>query len=353
MKALIVFCACVAVIAIAGVWLLAWDAPGYRRANPETIDAYVAGETRPLSAHVQGYVVKLPVDDNQFVRAGDLIAEIDPGTYRAESMQSEARTPQAQANLDAIIERRHQLELQISSAEAALAARRAGLVQTVPEARRQRFLAGTAAGSQRLVDSAVASERVNLAQINGAEAALEAQRRQVDVLAAQERQARAQLDASKADAALAKITLDWTKIRAPADGVLGPRRVRVGSLLDTGSEVVAETPLDTVWVKANYTERQITHLKVGQPARIRIDAFPGAVLDGHVAGISPATGAQFSQVVPDNTTGNYTKVVQRVPVKIAIDWNNSPLLGQVRPGMSVKVLVTTDGGSVRTPRPMR
>jgi membrane fusion protein (multidrug efflux system) len=353
MKALIIFCACVAVIAIAGVWLLAWDAPGYRRANPETVDAYVAGDTRPLSAHVQGYVVQLPVDDNQFVHAGDLIAEIDPGTYQAEASQSAARTPAAQFNLEAIIERRHQLELQISSAEAALAARRAGLVQTVPDARRQRFLAPTAVGSQRLVDSAVAAERVNLAQINGAEAALEAQRRQVGVLAAQEQQARAQVAASKANEALSNITVGWTKIRAPADGVLGPRQVRVGSLLNTGSEVVTETPLDTVWVEANYTERQITDIEVGQPARMRVDAFPGAVLDGHVAGISPATGAQFSQVIPDNTTGNYTKVVQRVPVKIAIDWNGSPLLGQVRPGMSVKVLVTTDGGSVRNPRPMR
>ena len=353
MKALILFCACVAVVAIAGIWLLAWDAPGYRRANPETIDAYVAGDTRPLSAHVQGYVAKLPVDDNQFVRAGDLIAEIDPGTYQAQASQAAAQTPAAQFNLDATIERRHQLEHRISSAEAMLAAQRAGLVQTIPDARRQRFLAPTAVGSQRSVDSAVAAERVNLAQVNGAEAMLEVQRRQLDVLAAQERQARAQIASSKANEALARITLGWTKIVAPADGVLGPRRVRVGALLDTGSEVVAETPLDTVWVKANYTERQITNIKVGQPARMRVDSFPGTMLDGHVAGISPATGAQFSQVVPDNTTGNYTKVVQRVPVKIAIDWNGSPLLGQVRPGMSVKVLVTTDGGPVRNPRPMR
>lgn len=353
MKGLIAFCVCVAVIAVAGIWLLSWDAPGYRRVNPETIDAYVAGDTRPLSAHVQGYVFNLPIDDNQFVHAGDLIAEIDPGTYQADANQAAARTPAAQSNLDAIIARRHQLELQISSAEATLAARRAGLVQTLPDERRQRFLAPTAVGSQRLVDSAVAAARVNLAQVNGAEAALEAQRRQLDVLTAQEQQARAQIAVSKANEALSKITLAWTKMRAPVDGVLGPRRVRVGALLNTGSEVVTETPLDTVWIQANYTERQITHLDVGQPARMRIDAFPGAVLDGHVAGISPATGAQFSQVIPDNSTGNYTKVVQRVPVKIAIDWNGSPLLGQVRPGMSVKVIVTTDGGPVRDPRRMR
>ena len=353
MKALIIFLACVAAVAVAGIWLLSWDSPGYRRANPETVDAYVAGDTRPLSARVQGYVKRLPINDNQFVHAGDLIVEIDPGTYQAQADQTQAQEPAAQANLDAIIERRHELELEVANAAATLDAERAGLVQTIPDARRQRVLAPTAVGSQRQVDAAVAAERVNVAQIEGAQAALEAQRRQLDVLAAQEKQARAELGARAADAALAKITLGWTKITAPLDGVLGPRRVRVGSLLDTGSVVVVETPLDTVWVKANLTERQITNVEVGQPARLRVDAFPGVVLDGHVAGISPATGAQFSQVIPDNTTGNYTKVVQRVPVKIAIDWNGSALLGQIRPGMSVDAIITTDGGAVRNPRRIR
>ncbi len=353
MRAVVIFLACVAVVVVLGIWLLSWDSPGYRRANPETDDAYAAGDTRPLGAHVQGYVSRLPINDNQFVRAGDLIAEIDPGTYQAQSEQAQAQDPAQQANLDAIIQRRHELELEVAQATSMLDAERAGLVQTVPNARRQRALAPTAVGSQSQVDSAVAAERVNVAQIEGAQASLEAQRRQVDVLAAQERQAQAELDASRAQAALAKINLGWTRITAPVDGVLGPRQVRVGSLLDTGAVVVVETPLDTVWVKANFTERQITDIRIGQPARLRVDSFPSAVLDGHVAGISPATGAQFSQVIPDNTTGNYTKVVQRVPVKIAIDWNGSSLLGQVRPGMSVDAIVTTDGGAVRNPRHIR
>ena len=353
MKAAIAFLAVAAAVVVVGIWALSWDNPGYRRANPETIDAYVAGDTRPLGAHVQGYVKSLPINDNQFVRAGDLIAEIDPGTYQAQAEQAQAQDPAQQANLDSIIERRHELELEVASAASTLDAQRAGLVQSVPNARRQRALAPTAVGSQSQVDSAVAAERVNVAQIEGAQASLEAQRHQVDVLAAQERQARAELDASRAQAALAKINVRWTRITAPVDGVLGPRQVRVGSLLDTGTTVVVETPLDSVWVKANFTERQITDIKVGQPARLRVDSFPGTVLDGHVAGISPATGAQFSQVIPDNTTGNYTKVVQRVPVKIAIDWNGSPLLGEVRPGMSVAAIVTTDGGAVRNPRRIR
>ena len=353
MRAVIIFLAGVAVVVVAGIWLLSWDSPGYRRANPETDDAYVAGDTRPLGAHVQGYVSQLPINDNQFVRAGDLIAEIDPGFYHAEAEQARTQVPAAQASLDAIIARRHQLELQVASAAAMLDAERAGLVQTVPDARRQRALAPTAVGSQRQVDAAVAAERVNVAQIERAQASLEAERRQVDVLAAQERQARAELGVRAAGAAVANITFGWTRITAPVDGVLGPRRVRVGSLLNTGSVVVVETPLDTVWVKANFTERQITNIHVGQPARLRVDSFPGAVLDGHVAGISPATGAQFSQVIPDNTTGNYTKVVQRVPVKIAIDWNGSPVLGEVRPGMSVYAIVTTDGGAPRNPGQIR
>jgi membrane fusion protein (multidrug efflux system) len=353
MKAALIFIICAALVVTAGVWLLSWDSPAYRRANPETDDAYAAGETRPLSAHVQGYVHSLPVNDNQPVRAGDLIAEIDPGTYQAQSEQATAQEPAAQANLDAIIARRHELELNVAQAAATRDAERAGLVQTAPNMRRQRALAATDVGLPRQEDAAVAAERANVAQIEGAQASLVAERRQLDVLAAQERQAKAELGARKAEATLAAITLGWTRITAPVDGVLGPRQVRVGSLLSTGAPVTTETPLDTVWVSANCTERQITDIRIGQPARLRVDAFPGQVLEGHVAGIAPATGAQFSQVVPDNTTGNYTKVVQRVPVKIAIDWNNSPLFGLVRPGMSVKVLITTDGGTPRQPRTIR
>jgi len=159
--------------------------------------------------------------------------------------------------------------------------------------------------------------------------------------------------ARQADARLAAITLGWTRIRAPVDGMLGARAVRVGTLVSPGTAVIALTPLDAVWVTANFTERQIAHLQPGVPARLRVDAFPDQLLQGHVAGLSPGTGAAFSGLPADNTTGNYTKVAQRVPVKIAIDWGSSPLRGRVRPGMSVSALVATDANAPAAPRNAR
>lgn len=347
------FAAGVALVAAAGVALLAWDAPLARERNPQTEDAYVDGDTTPLSARVQGYVRRLPVADNQPVHAGDLIAQFDDDDYRAQLEQAQAQAGVAAAMLQSLDQREVALRLQVDQAVASLDAARAGLLSTGPEALRQRTLAPTDAGLGRSVDTANAEAQVTGAAVDRAGAQLDAMRRQLDVLAAQRRQAQAALAARQADARLAAITLDWTRIRAPVDGMLGARAVRVGVLVAPGTAVVAITPLDTVWVTANFTERQIAHLQPGAPARLRVDAFPGQVLDGHVAGLSPGAGATFSGLPADNATGNYTKVVQRVPVKIAIDWGSSPLRGLVRPGMSVSALVATGANAPAAPRNAR
>jgi membrane fusion protein (multidrug efflux system) len=193
------------------------------------------------------------------------------------------------------------------------------------------------------VDVAVAAAQVTSADVDRAAAQLQSVRSQLDVLAAQRSQAQATLKARQADVMLARITLGWTRITSPVDGALGARRVRVGALVGPGTEIVSVTPLDTVWVTANFTERQIAGIVPGRRARLHVDAFPGTELDGHVVGLSPGTGATFGALPADNTTGNFTKVVQRVPVKIAIDWNGSKLRGQVRPGMSVLARVATEG----------
>jgi len=349
----LLFAAGVALVAAAGVALLAWDAPLARERNPQTEDAYVDGDTTPLSARVQGYVRRLPVADNQPVHAGDLIAQLDDDDYRAQLEQAQAQAGVAAAMLQSLDGREVALRLQVDQSLASLDAARAGLVSTGPEALRQRTLAPTDAGLGRSVDTANAEAQVTGAAVDRAQAQLDAMRQQLDVLAAQRRQAQATLAARQADTRLAAITLDWTRIRAPVDGVLGARAVRVGTLVAPGTAVIAITPLDTVWVTANFTERQIAHLQPGVPARLRVDAFPGQVLDGHVAGLSPGTGATFSGLPADNTTGNYTKVVQRVPVKIAIDWGSSPLRGLVRPGMSVSALVATDANAPAAPRNAR
>ncbi len=349
----LLFAAGVALVAVAGVALLIWDAPLARKRNPQTEDAYVDGDTTPLSARVQGYIRRLPVTDNQAVHAGDLIAQLDDDDYRAQYEQAQAQTGVAAAMLQSLDEREVALRLQVDQAVASLDAARAGLVSTGPEAVRQRVLAPTAAGLGRNVDAADAEAQVTGAGVDRARAQLDSMRRQLDVLAAQRRQAQATLAARQADARLAAITLDWTHIRAPVDGTLGARAVRVGTLVAPGTPVISITPLDSIWVTANFTERQIGDLQPGLRARLRVDAFPGQVLDGHVAGLSPGTGATFSGLPADNTTGNYTKVVQRVPVKIAIDWNGSPLRGLVRPGMSVSALVATDATAPAAPRNAR
>ncbi len=349
----LLFAAGVALVAVAGVALLTWDAPLARGRNPQTEDAYVDGDTTPLSARVQGYIRRLPVVDNQAVHAGDLIAQLDDDDYRAQFEQAQAQAGVAAAMLQSLDEREVALRLQVDQAVASLDAARAGLVSSGPEVVRQRILAPTAAGLGRNVDAANAEAQVTGAGVDRAGAQLDSMRRQLEVLAAQRRQAQATLGARQADARLAGITLDWTHIRAPVDGTLGARAVRVGTLVSPGTPVISITPLDSIWVTANFTERQVGDLQPGLPARLRVDAFPGQVLDGHVAGLSPGTGATFSGLPADNTTGNYTKVVQRVPVKIAIDWNGSPLRGLVRPGMSVSALVATDANAPAAPRNAR
>ena len=330
-------------IIAAGLALLLRDSPLAARHNPQTENAYIDGDTTPIAARVQGYLRHLPIADNQPVRAGQLIAEIEDSDYRAQMAQADAQVATARATLASLAERTRATRLQVAQAAAAVDAARAGSLDTGPEARRQTVLAPTDAGLGRAVDTARAMARVTQAGIASAAARYNAATSQLGVLAAQTRQAQAALDARLADAKLAAITLGWTRVVAPLDGTLGARAVREGALVSPGTTLVTETPLDTVWVTANFTERQIAGILPGRPARLRIDAYPHQVLAGHVVGLSPGTGASFGAAVPDNTTGNFTKVVQRVPVKIAIDWHGSRLRGLLRPGMSLVALVLTQG----------
>ena len=343
--ALLLFLAATGLVVLAGLALLLWNAPLASRHDPQTENAYVDGDTVPIAAHVQGYIRRLPIADNQLVRAGDVIAEIDDADYRADLAQAQAQVAVAQANLAALDDQAAATKLQVAQAEAGVDASLAGLVSASPDATRQRILAPTAAGLGRDVDAARANLGVTQAGVQRASAQLAVARQQLVVLAARRAQAEAILASRQAASRLAAITLGWTRVLAPVDGTLGARAVRVGSLVSPGARLVSETPLGTVWVTANFTERQIAGILPGRPARLRIDAFPHVVLDGHVAGLSPGTGATFSAAPADNTTGNFTKVVQRVPVKIAIDWHGSPLLGRIRPGMSLVALVLTGPGA--------
>ncbi len=340
-RTVILFLTSLALLAAMVVALLSFDRPQVRRADPQTENAYVGGDATPLSARVPGYLARLPVADNQPVRAGDLIAQLEDDDYRAQLAQAQAQVASAQASLAALDAQIRQVGEQVAQTRSTESAARADTVRTSPELVRQQRLQATDLGVRRALEQAQANALRDQADIEQAGALVVVRQRQAEALLAERQRQAAMLRVQQSNLRLAQINLGWTRLAAPVDGVLGPRLVRVGALLGTGSQVVTLTPLDTVWVDANFTERQITNIRIGQPARLVLDAFPRQPVDGHVSGLSPTTGGLLGAVPADNTTGNFTKVVQRVPVRIAIDWHGSRLRGLLRPGMSVTATVFT------------
>jgi membrane fusion protein (multidrug efflux system) len=342
---MLIFCVCVGVVIAVAVFVLSLDKAYTYRVNPQTDNAYVGGDVTQVAARVPGYLTSLPIADNQPVHAGDLIATIEDDDYRAERDQALAALLAARARLNVIDAQQAVLLAQIAQTRSGEEGSIAAIASTQPELARQEVLIHTDVGVRRALDTAIADQKRDLAEVAMAHAQRLAREREAATLDAQRRGAEAAVAARQAELDLAELNLGWTRILAPADGMLGARRVRVGDLLAAGTRVVSLTPLDTVWVDANFTERQIPDIRVGQPARMRLDTFPGKVLVGRVAGISPVTGGRLSAIVPDNTTGNFTKVPARVTVRIAILWNDSGnaarLRGLVRPGMSAVVTVLT------------
>ena len=338
----LLFAACAIVLVAAAVFVLSLDGPVTRRHDPRTKNAYVGGDVTAISARVTGYLTLLPIRDNQVVHAGDLIGVIDDADYRAQRDQAQAGLQAAQARLAAITAQKQELQAEIGQSQSAEAASEAAIVRTGPELARQRILVHTDVGERRALDQAVADQQRMVAGVAVAQARLRARQMQVAILEAQRRAAEAAVAARRADLALAQLNLGWTRIVAPIDGTLSARAVRVGDLLTPGAVLVSETPLDTVWVDADFIERQLPNIRVGQRAVLRIDAYPGERLDARVVGMSPVSGGALGAVPPDNTTGNFTKVAARVPVRIGIVWGNSRLRGLLRPGMSAVATILTD-----------
>jgi membrane fusion protein, multidrug efflux system len=310
-------------------------------ARQTTDDAYVRGDITPLSAKVEGYVRRVPIDDFQRVKKGDLLVEIEDSDYRAKVAQAEADLLGAQAAIDNIKARKEEQHAQVAQAESAITATQADVLRTQQEADRQRALLATTFGTQQKVEQAVADQRRFAATLARNQAELDAQRRQMAVLDTQELQLRAEAKAKQAALDLAKINLGYTRIAAPVDGMVSERGVREGQYAHAGTQIISVVPLDNVWVVGNYKETQLTHVAIGQRAEIRVDTFPGIVVKAAVDSIAPASGAQFSLLPPDNATGNFTKVVQRVPVKLRLTRDN-PLAGHLLPGMSVEATILTD-----------
>lgn len=308
-----------------------------------TNDAYVRAELTRLSSRVSGEVLTVAVTDFQHVKAGDLLIQIDPADYEAQVAQSEAAVAAAQAVLDNLA---NQIELQyatIAQAEASRLSAEALEVEAKQERDRQQSLTQTESGTRQRLEQAVAGLAKAQADVRASRAVIAAQQHQLEVLQGTRKQRAADLDATKATLASVKLKLGYTRITAPFDGVVGERQVQPGDYVNIGTNLINVVPLPKVYVIANYKETQLTHVAPGQPVEITVDSFPRERLRGRVERIAPATGAQVALLPPDNATGNFTKVVQRIPVRIQFD-DNQPLLARLVPGMSVVTRIDTNGG---------
>ena len=343
-----------------------WNGWEGGRIEQVTNDAYVRGDLTPLSTKVAGLVREVKVNDYQQVRKGDLLVQLDDDDYKAQLAQATAGVEAAKAALennrrqrqlqDSKIERAlagiDQANAQIAAAQAGKDAVQADVTRTRAERNRQEALVRTNSTTQQKVEAAVADEQrftgqyasreADLSQahtlLRSNELAAEAERRGKAVLESQESQFVADLHAKEAALEVARVNLGYTRIPAPADGTVGERQVRPGQLVSPGTQVMSFVE-NIRWVAANFRETQLTNIKVGDVAEIRVDVYPDQVLKGRVLEIAPASGSQFALLPPDNATGNFTKVVQRVSVKIALD--DSSLASKLRPGLSAVVTVRT------------
>jgi membrane fusion protein, multidrug efflux system len=305
-----------------------------------TNDAYVRAEMTRLSSRVAGEVLTVAVSDFQRVKKGDLLVQIDPADYAAQVAQAEASVAGAQAALDNL---GNQVELQyatIAQTEAEQVSAVALEVEAQQEQVRQQSLSQTESGTRQKFEQATAAYAKAQADVQASRAVVAAQRHQMEVLAGTKKQRAADLEGARATLAAARLKLGYTKIVAPFDGVTGERQVQPGDYVNIGANLINVVPLPDVYVIANYKETQLTRVKPGQPVELTVDSFPDQKLRGRVERISPASGSQFALLPPDNATGNFTKVVQRVPVRIRFD-EHQPLLDRLLPGMSVVTSINT------------
>ncbi|HKT71890.1 MAG TPA: HlyD family secretion protein [Steroidobacteraceae bacterium] len=317
-----------------------WNSWESDAAWQSTDDAYLQSDLTPIAARVSGYVRSMPVEDYERVRAGQVLAQIVDDDYKATVAQLTGAVAAAAAQIETLKAQQELQHATIESARAAVAASSANLEQNTRDIRRQERLLATGSSSTETGEKLQTTHAQLTAQLDGVRAQALAAQRQLTVLAAQQSQAQAALAAQQANLEIARINLGYTQIRAPADGVLGQRQIKPGQFVGVGGQITTLTPLPRVWVIANYKETQLTHMSVGDAAQIRVDTFPGRELRGHVIAFSPGAGSQFALLPPDNATGNFTKVVQRVAVKIAID-DADGLTDQLRPGLSVIARVNT------------
>jgi membrane fusion protein (multidrug efflux system) len=332
---ILVFIVAIGIIVIVSTNWTRWEGgAGWQR----TSDAYLEADVTPIAAKVGGYLRELPIQDFQRVHKGQVLAQLVEDDYRAAVAQAEAGVANATAQGETL-EAQHDLQLaNIEASQAVVAATAAYLAQNGRDLARQRKLLESGSSSDEAGEKLTTVRDQLQAQLRQNRAQVSAAQRQLAVLRAQLAQSETSVAAQRAALDLARINLGYTTITAAQDGVIGQRQVKPGQLVAVGSQITTLTPLPDVWVIANYKETQLTHVAVGQKAEITVDTFPGHTLRGHVLAVSPASGARFALLPPDNATGNFTKIVQRIAVKIVID-NADGLAAGLVPGMSVEASI--------------
>jgi len=307
-----------------------------------TDNAFVQGDIAVLGARIEGHVAAIRVADNQRVKAGDPLVELDAGIWKARLAEAEASLAGAEAAITTARQQVGQQRAQIAAAQAAVDQARAEQDRAAAESRRAGELVTSGWTSRQAHERATAEIRKADGGVAAGIAQYAVARQQLDVLQAALAQAEARRDQAVATLARAKIDLDNTVLRAPFDGIVGNRAAQLGQYVRTGQPLIAVAPPpERQWVVANFKETQLARMAAGQPVRLKPDALPGVALHGRVESLAPATGALFSLLPPENATGNFTKVVQRVPVRLALDPGEAAKVALLRPGLSIAAEVDT------------
>lgn len=336
---------CAAVIALVILATTQWDDWTSSRTIQTTQNAYVKSDIVVLSTKVSGYVNALPAGDYQTVHAGDLIAKIDDGDYELAVSAAQAALAKAQANLDNLGAEMAQQRARINESQANVRAAEIRIRQYRSNPSRQAELVKEGALSRQLFENAQADLDHAMSQREAAAAQAELARRSLDVLEGQRKLRQADVNAAIATLETAKRNLGYTRIVAPFDGILNKRHVQTGSLVNIGTQIVSLVPSRPAYVIANYKETQLARVQPGQPVVVTVDGLPGRHFRGRVAEIAPMSGAESALLPMDNASGNFTKVVQRIPVRIELE-PGQDALDRLRPGMSAETRIDTKGETV-------
>ena len=324
----------VAVFAAVVLYIIFWP-----RADVRTADAYVMVHYATIAPRISGQIATVPFDDNETVKAGQVLATLDPSDNQTAVASAEAAVARDRSRVDEISATVSRQPSIIEQQQAAVASARASLAFAQADARRYTNLAATGAGTMKEHQQADTTLQQGQASLDSAEASLDAARRQLDILKAQRSAAEAAVKADEAQLEQARLNLSYTQIRAPIDGMVGERSIQVGNYVGPGTTLMTVVPLDQVYIEANYREVALLHVRSGQPVTIHLDAY-NIDLKGIVQGVPPASGAAFAPIAPNNATGNFTKIVQRLPVKIVVT-PGQPLAKLLRVGLSVETTIHT------------